>query len=48
MPLYEYKCIDCQEMNERHVEVDNRDLVWYCWCGGRMVRAYGVGGVYIR
>lgn len=49
MPMYDYRCVDCGSHNERHAEVDNRDLVWYCWCGGKMLRRPSlIGGVYIR
>lgn len=48
MPVYDYKCQDCNVTRTITISIKHEDFVMKCDCGKEMTKVYGVGAVAFR
>ena len=48
MPVYDYKCQDCNVTRTITISIKHEDFVMKCDCGKPMVKVFGIGSVSFR
>ena len=48
MPVYDYKCQECNITRTLTISIKADDFVMKCDCGREMVKVFGVGAVSFR
>lgn len=48
MPLYDYKCPQCDNTRTVTISISEEDYKAICSCGTQMVRVYGLAGVNFK
>lgn len=48
MPVYDYKCQECDVTRTITISIKHEDFVMKCDCGREMVKVFGVGAVSFR